>query len=221
MDSNGTVYYSVQSDAIYAIPNTKAGGPVIANQYTVSNVGAETMTVDSHGSIYYANYYNPFGAHSLGEILTTDNLVTPIAQLDGPSVTASATVVDNAFTCATAATLEFASSNAEFAATAGSTCTAFAFPTSDGTLSNPGPTVSSYPATITFTATDPGSQSATLSISDTTNGGEGTAMVTGFANATNPHLHRAHNNLLHLRSRNDNQRERDQWRIKQPSHFHP
>ena len=43
---------------------------------------------------------------------------------------------------------------------------------------------SSYPATITFTATKPNSQTATLTVADTTNGGEGTATVTGFALTT-------------------------------------
>jgi hypothetical protein len=183
--TNGTVYYSVdQNDGVYAIPNTQTGGPVIADQYAVSSQGAEIMTLDSHGSIFYIAYSGSLGGHSLGDIFTANDLQTPNAQYQGTAVTAPATVVDNAFTCSTAATLAITSSNPEFSATAGAKCSQLAFPTYDGTLLNPVATVSSYPATITFNPTQPNAQSATLALSDTTNGGVGTAMVNGYAETT-------------------------------------
>ena len=174
--STGTVYYADQNDGTFAIPNTAMGGPDVLHQYVVSALGAKGMELDANGNEWVVVYHA--GGDNLGYALLGD-LVTPNAQYDGAPVNAPATVVDNALPCTTGATLAFASSNAEFGATPGTPCstisaTTFGFPVS----------ASSYPATITFTATKPNSQTATLSLSDTTNGGEGTATVTGFALTT-------------------------------------
>ena len=182
--SNGTVYYSIQYDGVFAIPNTQAGGPVAASQYVVSSQGGKSMELDAHGNIFYTAYYSGDGGDTLGEILTSNNLVTPNAQYDGAPVNATANIVDNAFGCGTAATIAIASSNTEFAATAGTTCSSIAVSSGNGTVSNPIASASGYPATITFTATSPNTQTATLTVSDTTNGGIGTATVTGFALTT-------------------------------------
>ena len=173
--SNGTIYYADQNDGTFAIPNTKAGGPDTAHQYVVSALGAKGMEVDASGNEWVVVYHS--GGDNLGEALLGD-LTTPNAQYDGAPVNAAATVVDNALPCTTAATLAIASSNPEFGATAGTTCS-----TISATFSTP-VSASSYPATITFTATKPNSQTATLTVTDTTNGGEGTATVTGFALTT-------------------------------------
>jgi sugar lactone lactonase YvrE len=177
---NGAVYYGVGYDGIFGIPNTQAGGPQIANQYGVVGQGPKELAIDSSGNVYWVAYNN--GGDSLGQALIGD-LTTPSAQYQGAAVNASATVVDNAFGCGTAATIAIASSNPEFSATAGTTCSSVSVGSGNGTLSTP-ISVSSYPATITFQATKPSTQTATLTITDTTNGGEGTATVTGFALTT-------------------------------------
>jgi sugar lactone lactonase YvrE len=174
--STGTVYYADQNDGTFAVPNTKTGGPDVTHQYVVSALGAKGMELDANGNEWVVVYHA--GGDNLGYALLGD-LVTPDAQYDGAPVNAPATVVDNALPCTTAAVLAFASSNAEFGATPGTPCATI----SASTLSTP-VSASSYPATITFTATKPNSQTANLTITDTTNGGEGTASVTGFALTT-------------------------------------
>jgi len=173
--SNGTIYYADQNDGTFAIPNTQAGGPDTAHQYVVSALGAKGMELDANGNEWVVVYHA--GGDNLGEALLND-LAAPNAQYDGAPVNTSATVVDNAFGCGTAATLAIASTNTEFVATAGTTCS-----TISAGFSTP-VSASSYPATITFTATKPGTQTATLTVTDTSNGGAGTATVTGFALTT-------------------------------------
>jgi sugar lactone lactonase YvrE len=176
VNSTGTVYYADQNDGMFAIPNTKAGGPDTTHQYAVTALGAKGMELDANGNEWVVVYHA--GGDNLGYALIGD-LVTPDAQYDGAPVNAPATVVDNALPCSTAAVLAFASSNAEFGATPGTPCSTI----SASTFTTP-VSASSYPATITFTATKPNSQTANLTITDTTNGGEGTATVTGFALTT-------------------------------------
>jgi sugar lactone lactonase YvrE len=173
---NGTIYYADQNDGMFAIPNTKTGGPDTAHQYAVTSLGAKGMELDANGNEWVVVYHA--GGDNLGYALIGD-LVTPNAQYDGAPVNAPATVVDNALPCTTGAVLAFASSNAEFGATPGTPCSTI----SATTFSTP-VSASSYPATITFTATKPNSQTANLTITDTANGGEGTASVTGFALTT-------------------------------------
>ena len=172
---SGTVYYGALYEGVFAIPNTQAG-PQISAQYPVaapaSGSGVKSLTVDANGNLYELS-------SGLSELMV-GSLTVPTAQLNGAPTTASATVVDNAFGCGTAATLAIASSNPEFSATAGTTCKSI----SAGGNFKSGVSASSYPATITFTATKPASQTGTLTISDTTNGGVGTATVTGFALTT-------------------------------------
>ena len=173
--SNGTVYYATQNEGTFGIPNTQTGGPDTAHQFVVSTLGAKGMELDANGNEWVVVYHS--GGDNLGYALLGD-LTTPDAQYDGAPVNASATVVDNALPCSTAATLAIASSNPEFAATAGTTCSSVSANFSTAVSG------STYPATITFTATKPASQTATLTVTDTTNGGEGTATVTGFALTT-------------------------------------
>jgi hypothetical protein len=173
--SNGTIYYATQNEGTFAIPNTQTGGPDTAHQYVVSSLGAKGMELDATGNEWVVVYHS--GGDNLGEALLGD-LTTPNAQYDGAPVTAAATVVDNALPCTTAATLAVASTNSEFGATADTTCSTISANFATAVSS------SSYPATITFTATKPNSQTANLTVTDTTNGGEGTATVTGFAMTT-------------------------------------
>jgi hypothetical protein len=174
--STGTIYYADQNDGMFAIPNTKTGGPDTAHQYVVSALGAKGMELDANGNEWVVVYHS--GGDNLGEALIGD-LTTPDAQYDGAPVNAPATVVDNALPCTTAATLAIASSNPEFGGTSGTTCSTI----SASTFSTP-VSASSYTSTLTFTATKPNSQTANLTVTDTKNGGEGTATVTGFALTT-------------------------------------
>ncbi len=178
VNSSGTIYYGLLYDGTYAIPNTQANGPAAANQYAVSSQGAKAFTTDSNGNLYVVA--NHSGADTVGVILVNDLVATP-AQLNGAAVNTPATVTDNAFGCGTAATVAIASTNPEFSATAGTTCSSIAVGAGNGTLSAPVASASSYAATIAFQATKPGTQTATLTASDTTNGGEGTATVSGLS----------------------------------------
>ena len=173
--STGTVYYATQNEGTFAIPNTQTSGPDTTHQYVVSTLGAKGMELDAHGNEWVVVYHS--GGDNIGEALLGD-LTTPIAQLNGAPVTASATVVDNAFGCGTAAAIAIASSNPEFTATAGTTCSGVSAAFSTAVSG------STYPATITFAATSGGPQTATLNVSDTTNGGTGTATVTGVGQET-------------------------------------
>jgi sugar lactone lactonase YvrE len=173
--SAGTIYYADQNTGTFAIPNTQAGGPDTAHQYVVSALGAKGMELDANGNEWVVVYHS--GGDNIGEALLGD-LQAGTAQLNGAPITASATIVDNAFGCGTAAKIVLASSNPEFSATAGTTCSSV----------SPGFTTavsgSSYPSTITFQATKGGPQNATLSLSDTANGGTGTATVAGVGQET-------------------------------------
>ncbi|HVU47269.1 MAG TPA: hypothetical protein VHD85_14150 [Terracidiphilus sp.] len=177
----GTIYYTIGYDGVFAIPNTQAGGPQIANQYVIAGQGAKEIALDASGNIYYVAYHG--SGDTLGQILV-NNLVAPVAQLNGAPVTASATVVDNAFGCGSAAIFSIASSNPEFSATGGTSCSSIAVSSGNGALTTPVAAASSYPATITFAATKGGPQTATLTVTDTANGGKGTAMVTGIGEET-------------------------------------
>ncbi len=179
--SDGTVYYALQYDGVFAFPNTQASGPNIATQYAVTSQGAKEVALDAHGNIFYVSYNN--GGDSLGEI-QVNNLTTPIGQLQGAAVTAPATVVDNVFGCGTAAILALASSDPQFSATAGTTCSSIAVSSGNGTLTTAVAGASSYPATISFAATKGGAQHAILTVTDTSNGGLGTANVTGVGQET-------------------------------------
>jgi sugar lactone lactonase YvrE len=183
---DGTVYYAYQYDGVFAVPNTETGGPDAAHQYAVVGQGAKEIALDAHGNLYYASYNN--GGDSLG-VVGVGNLTTPDAQYKGIPVNGSATVVDNAITCSatTPAALTFAftgATAADFAGNQGSGCSSIAVSSGNGTLSAAINSASSYPATITFTPNDPGLQTASIAVSDTANGGVGSATVTALAQTT-------------------------------------
>jgi hypothetical protein len=174
--TTGTIYYGILNDGTFAIPNSQAHGPSIANQYVVSGQGAKGLITDTHGNIYLVA--NHSGADSAASLLLGD-LVTPGGQYEGAAVTAAATVVDNANGCGKTAALLITSTNSEFSGTGGTTCSSIAVGAGNGTLTSPVTSASSYAATISFAATNVGAQTATLTVSDTANGGIGTATVTG------------------------------------------
>lgn len=177
---DGTIYYALQYDGVFAIPNTQAGGPDLTHQYVISSQGAKETAIDTKGNVYFVSYN---GGDALGQILISD-LTTPIAQLQGAPVTASANVVDNIFGCGTAATLAIASTDSQFSATGDPTCSGISVSSGNGTLSTPVTAAGSYPATITFAAVKGGPQHSTLTVTDSANGGIGTATVTGVGQET-------------------------------------
>jgi sugar lactone lactonase YvrE len=178
---DGTIYYGILYDGTYAIPNTKTGGPALADSYAVSAQAAKAFTADPNGNLYVVA--NTSGADTVGLILIGD-MQAPTAQFDGPAVTSAATVVDNTLGCGTAATLAVASSNPEFTVTAGGSCSGVGVSSGNGTLTHPTLPASSYAATISFAATVDGKQTANLTITDPAHGGEGTATVTGLGQKT-------------------------------------
>ena len=173
--ASGTVYYATQYDGVFGVPNTQSGGPDIAHQFVVAGQGAKEITLDGLGNIYLVSYHG--SGDTLGQLLVGD-LTVPLAQVNGPGVTAAATVVDNGLGCGTAAVLSITPSNNQFAVAPGATCS-----TVSSAFSN-AVSASTYPATITFTATTQGPSTATLNIVDATNGGVGTASVKGTGQET-------------------------------------
>jgi sugar lactone lactonase YvrE len=195
--TNGIVYFSTINDGIWAFANN--GTPFTASSlptfYAVAGPngtsanptdmkGGKGLAVGAPGTVYAV------GADPTSDdlyALTIGSVTTPGAQFDGAPVTGPAAVVDNAigYCPSTAATLAFAFTGtdpSEFSGAQGSGCAGIA--PGGGTFSNPIKSASSYPATITFTATNVGAQTATLNVSDTSNGGTGTAKVTGTGLAT-------------------------------------
>ncbi len=175
---DGTVYYATLYNGVVAIPNTRTGGPVIANQYPVFGTGAKVLGMDANGNLYEVT-----GALS---VLTINDLTVPTAQYLGTPTTASASVVVNGigYCPSTGPNLSFAFSGADaadFSATAGSTCSGLSV---GGGFLNTNAYASSYPATITFTPNNPGSQTVTVTASDTNYGGVGTSTVSGLAQTT-------------------------------------
>ena len=178
--ANGTIYYALQYDGVFAIPNTKTGGPDLSHPFVIAGQGAKEIALDTTGNVYFVSYN---GGDALGQILVND-LTTPVAQLQGAPVTGSANVIDNIFGCGTAAALAIASADPQFSATAGTTCSGISVSSGNGTLSSPVTSASSYTANITFAAAKGGPQHSTLTVTDTANGGLGTATVTGIGQET-------------------------------------
>ncbi len=187
--TTGTIYYGVLYDGAFAIPNTQTGGPVATSQYAVSNQGAKALIFDTHSNLYLmANGSgtdiagNAFSGKDAAGVIALGTLTVPSAQYLGASTSAPANVVDNAFSCSTAANLVFVPTNADFSAVQDTPCSSFGI--GDATLEYPVDGASSYPATITFDPLNPGAQTTTLTVSDTTNGGVGSATVSSFAETT-------------------------------------
>lgn len=180
--SNGTILYATQNEGTFAIPNSQANGPDAAHQYVVSSLGAKGMEVDANGNEWVVVYHS--GGDNLGEALLGD-LTVPTAQVNGAATTNTATVVDNGAGCSSLANLTFSSPNPEFSAQmTGNTCTTIGNTTDFLTPVS----ASSYGATISFSATAGGPQSATLTAVDTANGGSGSATVSGTGQETPQNL---------------------------------
>lgn len=178
--SDGTVYYATQSGGgIFGVPNTQSGGPDMTHQYKVAGQGGKAIELGPNGQFYVASYATVGGksGDAIGQV-AVNALTAPTAQYQGAPVTTTATVIDNVVPCSTAATISFTSTDSQFSATSGTACSSVS-----ASFSAPDAS-SSYTATITFQATQRGVQTATLTASDTTNGGIGTATITGISKST-------------------------------------
>ena len=132
-------------------------------------------------------------------------------------MTSAATVVDNAFGCGTAADLAITSSNAQFCAQPEPMLDDFGLLSA---LRSPASSAIRRPSPSL--ATKPNTQMAKLSIADITNGGEGTATVTGFVrnNSAETHLYGAHLHPLPPTHPADDRGQCDQRRIEQSCRLH-
>ena len=172
VDTNGTVYYATQynTSGIRAFPNNN-GVIDTTDVYGVSTQGAKLLTLDAKGNIYIGA--NNSG-DSIGKILL-NNLVVPAATLGTSTTATNVTVMDNYSGCSSTPTLVFSATESgaatsEFSGVTTGTCA--------GQSSG-----SDFAATVTFAPTAIGTRSAVLTVADTTNGGVGTATVTGVGKA--------------------------------------
>lgn len=200
--TNGIVYFSTKSDGIWAFANN--GTPFTAtslpsfyaaagNNGTTSDpgnmTGGKALAVGPHGSLYAVGY-DPGNGYSddLYKLTfggTASPITTQVAAFEGAVTTGPAVVVDNALPCTTAANLAFTFTGAdasEFLGSQGSGCTSIAV--GGGTFGTPINSASSYRATISFNPQVAYASSATMTVSDIANGGEGTATVSGYAMTT-------------------------------------
>jgi sugar lactone lactonase YvrE len=184
VDPSGNVYYTIQYEGIFAFPNV-AGTINTAGGYAVSTQGGKGLSYDTLGNIYVTSYskaVNTSGAETVARI-SLNNVIAPVSPLDVTATITNVTAMDNFVGCSSPATIDIASSNAEFSATAGATCSSNT--NSDGTGTALYPFAgSNFPVTVNFTPSDPGPQTGTLTLTDTTNGGVSTSAVSGTGQET-------------------------------------
>ncbi len=190
-DASGNVFFADQYTGIYELVNN--GGTFDAlNPTPYAQPGAKVIIPDGKGNFYFAAYYTPPGPNGAGGDTIGFDLVgsVAIAGQATPTSPTTATVyaLDN-FPCASTPTLDFV-----FGDTTDFLVPATAPGCTDLNYGNS----SSISQTITFQPADTtsGTINTTLTVTDTTNGGTGTAAVTalaataqtitGFAGITSP-----------------------------------
>jgi sugar lactone lactonase YvrE len=169
-DAAGTVYYADQNNGLYALPNNH-GTVDTANRYGISPQGTKNLTLDASGNIYLVAYHT--SGDAVGKILV-NNLAVPPTVIGTTTTTTGVTVMDNFSGCSSTPTITFTATEggaatSEFSAVTTGSCAGQAVG-------------SDFAATITFSPTVTGNRSALFTVADTTNGGVGTATVTGLAN---------------------------------------
>jgi sugar lactone lactonase YvrE len=184
VDPSGNVYYTEQYEGIFAFPNV-SGAIDTAGGYAVSTQGGKGLSYDLKGNIYVTSYskaVNTSGAETVARI-GVDNVAMGVSPIDVETSETNVTAMDNFISCSTPATIGITSSSTQFSATAGTTCSSDTNSDGTGTALHPF-AGSNYPATVNFTPSSAGPQSATLTLSDTTNGGQGKTAVTGTGQET-------------------------------------
>ena len=184
VDQSGNVYYAYENEGVFAFPNV--GGTInTAGGYAISTQGGKGLSYDSSGNIYLTGYstaVNTSGAETVARI-AVNNVVEPVAQLGVLETVTNVTAMDNFVGCSSPAAISVASSDAQFTATAGTTCSSDTNSNGTGTALH-AVSGSNFPLSVSFTAASAGPQSATLTLTDSTNGGSGTASVTGTGQET-------------------------------------
>src|ERR1019366_2787087 len=166
---NGTVYALLQNTAgILAFPNV-SGAYSNKTMYLVSTQSGKLMTSDALGNLYIAdnggNIYK----------IAVDNLTVPTAPVGNPATATNVTTFLNDGSCSPVPTVAFAAtgtSAAAFSATTTGTCTT--------TL-----TGGSFATTLTFTPISVGTNSASLTATDSLKN-NGTAAIAGVGTPAPP-----------------------------------
>ena len=169
-DANGNIFFADQYTGIYEFANI-SGTVDVGNAIPVVAPGAKVIVPDGKGNFYFVAYSNNNSADTLGFDLVGSVAITGQATPTAPT-SATISVLDN-FSCATMPALTFTFSDPEFTVPA----------TAPGCADMAIGGFSSFNQTVTFTpsATASGTVPTTLTVTDTTNGGAGTAAVTAQA----------------------------------------
>jgi hypothetical protein len=184
VDLSGNVYYAIQYEGIFAFPNV-SGTINTSGGYAVSTQGGKGLSYDAQGNIYLTGYskaVNTSGAETVARI-SVSNVIMPVSPLGVTATLTNVTAMDNFAGCSTPATIEITSSDPQFTASAGSTCSSETNSDGTGTALHPF-AGSNFPITVNFTPSAPGPQTATLTLTDTTNGGVSTAAISGTGEET-------------------------------------
>ena len=166
---NGTVYALIQNTGgILAFPKT-SGVYSSKNMYLVSTQSGKLLTSDGLGNLYEAD--------NSGNIykIAVDNLTAPTAPQGNPATATNITTFLNDGGCSPAPTVTFTAS--------GTSASAFSAATT-GTC-NTTLTGASFATTLTFTPTSVGTNSATLTATDSLHN-SGTAAVSGAGTPAPP-----------------------------------
>jgi len=181
VDPNGNVYYGIQYEGIFAFPNV-SGTINTAGGYAVSTQGGKGLSYDANGTLYLTGYDNAVSGEAVARV-SVSNVIMPVSPLSVTATLKNVTAMDNFVGCSTPATIDITSSDPQFSATAGSSCSSDT--NSDGTGTALHPVAgSNFPVTVNFTPSAPGPQAATLTLTDTTNGGVSTAAISGTGQET-------------------------------------
>jgi hypothetical protein len=175
VDANGTVYFGMQYDGVFAFPNNK-GVVNTTTEYTVSTQGAKMLTLDPKGNAYVSTFSNGAGKDVAIQI-AIDNISLPNAAVPGSSSVSNVTTILNDGACSTNPVVAFsatenATASTEFTANTTGTCSS----TSTGGAS--------FATTVNFAPTAPGTHTGILTAQDTVNGGIGTANVFGITSGS-------------------------------------
>jgi hypothetical protein len=175
-----TVYFGLQNEGTFAMLNS--GGTVnTASLYAVSPQGAKVLTTDRNGNFYGVNYSNASSADagtalSLGVVTAPTTAVGSTGTISPPSAGTTASGVSTILegvACTAVGPPTVGSSTTEFAAIVGNCSTPGI---TNGSIAV---TAASFPTTVTFSPTAPGTRTATLTA--TGGSGSGTATATGVA----------------------------------------
>lgn len=176
---NGTIYFSTPADGLFAIPNTKSGGPNVSGTYMLSTQGGKGVAIDAAGNLYGV----PYNGGDVVSFIPVGSFALAATTIGGTASTASVNVFDNSASCTpteTESALAFGKTSTDFAITPGTSCGG-ELGTGNGTFS-PALSVTGAmtSATITFSPTTAGARNAAFVIANSATGATGEAALTGI-----------------------------------------